>query len=89
VEDARIDSVRIEEDHLPRAAGPALRPEDSVDVLPEEVYRGEVERTVRAQRLDAYVYALRNLHRFPPRMLAQLGRNTLRNKLDALLRRGR
>ena len=45
-------------------------------------YASEIRRTVSAQRRSAYRYAVRNLLRYPPRVLGQLAWMTLRNKLS-------
>lgn len=47
-------------------------------------YARAVSETVGTQRRHAYRYALRNLHRYPTRLLLQLARRTARNKLAAL-----
>ena len=77
--------TRIGDDFTPRMV-------DGVDDLGSETpggldaesYSRAVSETVSAQRRGAYAYALRNLHRYPGRLLVQLARRTARNKLMAL-----
>jgi poly-gamma-glutamate synthesis protein (capsule biosynthesis protein) len=87
VREANVQPVRIHRDHLPRPVGEPRPPSERIATLDEMTYARAIERTIRAQRTAAYAYTLRNLFRFPPRMLLQLGARTVRNKLDAWGRR--
>lgn len=85
--DPRLETVRVEESYLPHLTGTSIGPTESIVSLSEEQYQRDIERTVREQRRDAYRYALRNLRRFPPRILLRLLHTTVRNKIVALVRR--
>lgn len=88
VQRAELTRTRIDATFAPRRLGPT---EDigtrqlGADGLGEAAYAAAIARTISAQRVAAYGFALRNLHRFPPRMLAQLAGVTLRNKINAVL----
>ncbi len=88
VEWAELTRTRIDEGFCPRRESPPHVIEASDrdgDGLSEAAYAAAIARTIRDQRMAAYSYSLRHLHRFPPRMLFQLARVTLRNKIGALL----
>jgi hypothetical protein len=84
---AELTRTRIDAGFTPRLVGPAeIIGIGGVDAegLEETAYRTAIVQTIGAQRRSAYGFALRNLYRFPPRMLAQLAGVTLRNKIAAL-----
>jgi phenylacetate-CoA ligase len=83
-------SVRLDGRFLPVSQDPgfiAIDPGVEADPMDQESYRSAVQRTVRAQRLDAYRFALRRFHRFAPGVLSELALTTLRNKVGTLLGR--
>jgi poly-gamma-glutamate synthesis protein (capsule biosynthesis protein) len=85
---AEVTRTRIDEGFVPRRMQPAEvvgTDQPGVEGLEEAAYTAAIAQTIGAQRLAAYGFALRNLHRFPPRMLVQLAGVTLRNKISAVL----
>lgn len=87
-----VDEVHVAYTHINESCRPALMGEGSVADTPIEglelyEYREAVQATVRAQRLSAYGYALRNIRRYPLGLLLQLISRTLRGKLATLLGR--
>jgi gamma-polyglutamate biosynthesis protein CapA len=86
----RVIPLEIDDSFTPRlasldAAWGALSP-DGVG-LPEGEYSTAVRATVNSQRAAAYRYAAARIHRFPPRVLAQLAMTTIRNKVAAVTAR--
>lgn len=85
VHDLELLRTRIGGDFAPRVVdrveGPAT---EALRGLDADSYARAVSDTVGAQRRRAYGYALRNLHRYPARLLLQLARRTALNKLLAL-----
>lgn len=83
----RVIPTYLDEDYVVRLgegkAAPVVVDQPKLG-LEEAVYRREVRRSLRAQRVCAYRYAFKNLRRFPPGALLQLAGATLRNKLAAL-----
>jgi poly-gamma-glutamate synthesis protein (capsule biosynthesis protein) len=77
----------LDDDYVVRVgeakAAPVVVDGAMLGLLPA-VYRSEVRRTVRAQRVCAYRYALKNLWRYPLGALLQLAGTTLRHKLAAI-----
>jgi poly-gamma-glutamate synthesis protein (capsule biosynthesis protein) len=57
--------------------------------LPEAVYTTNVALSVRMQQRAAYAYALRNVARYRPEVLATMVGTTVRNKLAGMLSRSR
>lgn len=86
---SHVIETRIDDAFRPRLVRAAPAEADATDrgPLPGPEYDAEVARTVAAQRGAAYRYALQNLHRFPPQILAQFAGATIRNKLSALRER--
>ncbi len=78
--------TRISDEFTPSALGAAdpVEGEAPGAGLDEADYRAAIEATISAQRRAVYGYSLRNLHRFPAAMLAQLAAVTVRNKVAAL-----
>jgi poly-gamma-glutamate synthesis protein (capsule biosynthesis protein) len=83
-------SVRLDGRFLPVSQDPdfiAVAPGVEAEPMDQESYRRTVQQTVRAQRLDAYRFALSHFHRFAPGVLSELALTTLRNKVGTLLGR--
>jgi gamma-polyglutamate biosynthesis protein CapA len=85
VESAQYVRTFVNRGYSPNPTGGVLPvPRGFANALADEGYKREVKRKLNAQRLAAYRYALVNLWRYPPRMLAQLVGQTLSNKLRAV-----
>lgn len=76
-------ATRVDDQFGPRPDGAWSAPPDETPVrgLPAVTYGRLVRKTVNAQRLRAYLYAVRNLWRYPPALAIQLAVVTVRNKL--------
>ncbi|HEV2734315.1 MAG TPA: CapA family protein, partial [Longimicrobiaceae bacterium] len=86
VADVQVTPTLIGGDFRPAVAGPARSPADALPGgMPEPEYRRAVARSVRAQQLASYAYALANARRYPRPILVQLLTRTLRNKIAGLL----
>lgn len=88
VRDAIIEETLLGADYRPRLPG-IRRPVRTAPDIPElgaSDYAREIRRTWRRQRVAAYCYTFSRPWRFPPRILAQLVVQTLRNKLAGLAR---
>jgi poly-gamma-glutamate synthesis protein (capsule biosynthesis protein) len=86
---AETIDVRIGRDFGPTVTGvatPIVRGNTSQG-LSELVYAANVRRSLTRQRLAAYSYAMRNLRKYPRRILGQMFYTSARNKLTALLQR--
>ncbi len=66
------------------SGAPRIVDASDLPALREDIYARAVARTIRAHRFASYVYAVKNLHRYPPRVLWQLLVQTARNKLAFL-----
>lgn len=86
-DDTDVVRIDIGDDFAPRP-GTRGRPvsEPVVGLDPRE-YRRAIDRSQREQRLASYRFALRNLRRYPRRLLWQLTGATLGNKLRGLVGR--
>jgi len=90
VEALSATSIRLDEGFLPVAESAApitIDPAIDPQPLDREAYQEAVRRTVRAQQLDAYRYALGHVLRFAPGVLSELAVTTLRNKAAMFLSR--
>lgn len=81
--DIRAGTVDVGDDFVP-TPGKDLPLIDYVTALPEARYAEEGARVGSAQRRSAYLHFVRNLHRVPNRVLREIVRTTLGNKLSAL-----
>lgn len=86
VTSVELTSAFIDNGFVPGAARgkKAMRVADSLEGLDEQAYRRQTADTVRLQRAHAYLYAVRNVGRYHPRVLVQLFGTTLRNKWRSL-----
>jgi poly-gamma-glutamate synthesis protein (capsule biosynthesis protein) len=86
--ESRLWSTRVDDTYAPivDAANMQLQ-DDAVSGIDETAYRVAVAASVRRQQRAAYKYAIRNLHHYPPEVLAELMGTTLRNKAAALMSR--
>jgi len=85
---AELTETYVDAGFIPRMLSPSrpIRADlPGPNGLDEASYQDAIGRTIRAQRRAAYGYALRNLGRFRPRLLAQLARVTIQNKLAAMV----
>lgn len=80
-----IGVVRVGDDYLPSLTGEVRDAVDSIPCLSADRYADAVIATVRAQRRAAYLYTLRNVHRFHVRALIHLVIVTIRNKVRQLI----
>jgi poly-gamma-glutamate synthesis protein (capsule biosynthesis protein) len=80
---ATVSATYIDADYRPAITGerPVVRPAD-IPGLPPDEYQREIDRTVSMQRKAGYLYALRNLHRFPPRIVGFLLLRTARHRVS-------
>ncbi len=86
VSEAIVDSTYLDDEFRARLAGPGGEIQTGTIGMPEAEYAAAVKRTVHEQRISSYAYALRNLGKYPPSLLAQLAGRTIRNKIGALLK---
>jgi poly-gamma-glutamate synthesis protein (capsule biosynthesis protein) len=77
----KIDAVRVGDDYIPRLTGSTVDAVEEMASLSADAYDKAVHDTINAQRWGSYLYALRNVHRFRLRALAQLVMRTFRNKV--------
>lgn len=88
VEQVRVCTTRVSDDYAPAVDGRWTDvPQEPVSALSEKRYRRSVRRSLNLYRAAAYWHALRKIHATPPRVVIDLVRETLRNKLNAVLRR--
>jgi len=86
VVESRLLNVRVDDSYAPTLEANDVQPEaESVPAIPDATYLIAAERSVRRQRRAAYGYAIRNLLRYPPKVLADLIGTTFGNKLTPLL----
>jgi poly-gamma-glutamate synthesis protein (capsule biosynthesis protein) len=91
-ENGRLQSATLTETQLDltyrAVAGIPSRIGDGfVSSLEKEAYFREAKRALRAQQIAAYQYAVKRLLRYPPGVLGELAKTTVRNKIDDLLER--
>jgi len=89
VESAVIRTLRVGDDYLPEPGPVAQELEQEIIGLDQAAYDAEASRTVGRQRAALYGYTLRNLWRFPPRVLATFALRTVGNKLAVFTSHGR
>jgi len=84
--DAQLLATRIDDAYRPtlESRQTMAAPEQRVVGLAPGQYDREIRRTIQAQRKAGYLHALRNLRRYPLRVIAQLARVTLQHKLASL-----
>ncbi|HEX2189571.1 MAG TPA: CapA family protein [Longimicrobiaceae bacterium] len=86
VEGVEVVGTRIGPDFRPVPSGERQEVEAALGAgMPAPEYRRAVARTVRAQQLASYAYALANAWRYPRPILAQLVTRTIRNKFAGLV----
>lgn len=86
VVESRLFRVRTDDSYAPVIEGESAQPqEESVAPMSEATYQTAAARSVRLQRGAAYAYAIRNVLRYPPMVLADLIRTTFGNKLAPLV----
>jgi len=83
----KLWTSRVDDSYAPRVE-PAFTSlnEEPVRGMAEAGYRKAVALTVRQQRRAAYLYAARNIPRYPPTVLAELVGTTLGNKISAAIK---
>ena len=87
VTDVSLIPTQLGTDYRPKLGSPSsdmLIPEGQLVGLDAAEYERRIRATWRRQRIAAYVSAVVNLPRTPPRVFAQLAKDTLRNKFDGL-----
>lgn len=87
IEEVELVRTRIGDDFRPSVTGRDASPMPELEGLGADAYGRAIADSIRSQRLAAYRFALRHVHRYPPRLLSQLARRTMANKLLALLGR--
>ena len=84
----KVSSTRVDDSYAPIAGTRAIAlHEGPVAGVSETEYVKAVAKSVSRQRRAAYLYALRHVHRYPAKVLAELIGTTVRNKLAALVSR--
>jgi poly-gamma-glutamate synthesis protein (capsule biosynthesis protein) len=78
----------IDDEYRPAITGPlpVVAPEANPGMAGDD-YAREIDRTVGAQRIAGYGYALKHIHRFPPKIIAHLLVRTARNRVSRLYHR--
>ena len=82
--DIKVTTVRTDDSYRPVPVGASIKVADQpLSGMSEEEYRSAVALSVARQRSRVYSYALRNVLRYSPVVLAQLAISTILNKLKS------
>jgi poly-gamma-glutamate synthesis protein (capsule biosynthesis protein) len=81
-------ALQVDDDYRPVPGGHGGVSALPVTPISDEDYQSRVRSGLRTQRLAAYRYAARHLHRFPLRIIGTLLATTLRNHLASFTRPG-
>ncbi len=83
-QDVKVTTVRIDDSYRPVPVGGAMKVSDEpLTGMSEQEYRSAVALSVAQQRRRVYSYAIRNVARYSPAVLAELAITTIRNKLTS------
>jgi len=85
----RVHTTFLHPDYRPTilAESSAFVAHEMVAGVDPSEYEREAQRCANSQRRRLYLHVLRNLHRYRPKVLGELGRVTARNKFSALRHR--